>query len=237
MMDGRLHVYKREGSRYWQCSAFLVRTGTGASQQRPTVSPKRRTSRRIGTSVFRGKLKAGDPQARTNVRAGRRPIPTEYENHRRRAQRLRRRTWRRLHIHSVPFFGNIGLSGSPGPIQEFRIKRKNEVVKGKETSPARNTLHQEIVVLRQTLKTAVRHGWLDRLPDLSEPYRAPAKSRTARGSRRKSTRSSTKPRESVRPEPEEFHKWDYQNSFTTTSSSWPIPACGPMKRAASNFAT
>ena len=41
--------------------------------------------------------------------------------------------------------------------------------------PARNTMHQEIVTLRQTLKTALRHGWLDRLPDLSEPYRASAK--------------------------------------------------------------
>jgi integrase len=32
-------------------------------------------------------------------------------------------------------------------------------------------MHQEIVTLRQTLKTALRHGWLDRLPDFSEPYR------------------------------------------------------------------
>ena len=37
--------------------------------------------------------------------------------------------------------------------------------------PARNTIHQEIVALRQTLKTALRHGWLTHLPDLSEPYR------------------------------------------------------------------
>lgn len=41
--------------------------------------------------------------------------------------------------------------------------------------PARNTLHQEIVTLRQTLKTAIRQGWLDRLPDLSEPYKASPK--------------------------------------------------------------
>jgi integrase len=27
-------------------------------------------------------------------------------------------------------------------------------------------------MLRQTLKTALRHGWLDRLPDFSEPYRS-----------------------------------------------------------------
>jgi integrase len=32
-----------------------------------------------------------------------------------------------------------------------------------------------MVTLRQTLKTAVRQGWLDHLPDLSEPYRSSPK--------------------------------------------------------------
>jgi hypothetical protein len=40
---------------------------------------------------------------------------------------------------------------------------------------ARNTLHQEMVILRQTLKTAVRHAWLERLPHLCEPYRSSPK--------------------------------------------------------------
>jgi integrase len=31
------------------------------------------------------------------------------------------------------------------------------------------------VTLRQVLKTALRHGWLDRLPDFSEPYRSSPK--------------------------------------------------------------
>ena len=41
--------------------------------------------------------------------------------------------------------------------------------------PARNTLHQEIVCLRQILKTADRHGWLDHLPNLSAPFQASGK--------------------------------------------------------------
>jgi integrase len=36
-------------------------------------------------------------------------------------------------------------------------------------------MHQEIVTLRQTLKAAIRNGWLDRMPDLSEPYRSSPK--------------------------------------------------------------
>jgi len=41
--------------------------------------------------------------------------------------------------------------------------------------PARNTMHQEIVVLRPVLKTALRHGWLQYLPDMTEPYRGSGK--------------------------------------------------------------
>ncbi|WP_193725741.1 hypothetical protein [Ferruginivarius sediminum] len=41
--------------------------------------------------------------------------------------------------------------------------------------PSRSTLHDEIVTLRQVLKTAMRHGWLSALPDLSPPYNTAAK--------------------------------------------------------------
>jgi integrase len=41
--------------------------------------------------------------------------------------------------------------------------------------PARTTLHQEIVCLRQILKTANRHGWLKQVPLLTAPYKASGK--------------------------------------------------------------
>jgi len=82
----------------------------------------------------------------------------------------------RLRLHLLPFFGDMGLSEiTPGQIQQYRIHRHEEAVKEYGKPPAWSTMHQEIVVLRQTLKAAVRHRWLDRLPDLSEPYRASGK--------------------------------------------------------------
>lgn len=72
-------------------------------------------------------------------------------------------------------------------VQEYRIHRKETFVPRYRTAPsiakeapqkkgpARNTIHQEIVTLRQTLKTAIRHNWLQHLPDLSEPYRTNTK--------------------------------------------------------------
>jgi integrase len=46
---------------------------------------------------------------------------------------------------------------------------------GKVKLPARSTLHDEIVTLRQVLKTAIRHKWLEHLPDLSPPYKTQGK--------------------------------------------------------------
>ncbi len=82
----------------------------------------------------------------------------------------------RSRVHLVPFFGHMGLSEiTGGTVQAYRIHRHEEAMAKRGKPPARNTLHQEIVTLRQTLKTAIRQGWLDRLPDLSEPYRASSK--------------------------------------------------------------
>lgn len=41
--------------------------------------------------------------------------------------------------------------------------------------PARSTLHDEILTLRMVLKTAMRHGWLETLPHLSQPYKSRGK--------------------------------------------------------------
>ena len=82
----------------------------------------------------------------------------------------------RSRVHLVPFFGNMSLSEiTAEKIQQYRIHRYQEAMAKRGKPLAHNTIHQEIVTLRQTLKTAVRHGWLDRLPDLSEPYRSSAK--------------------------------------------------------------
>jgi integrase len=78
----------------------------------------------------------------------------------------------RCRIHLVPFFGNLGISEiTAGKIQEYRIHRHREVIAKRGKPPGRSTLHQEIVTLRQVLKTALRHGWLERLAGFSEPYR------------------------------------------------------------------
>lgn len=41
--------------------------------------------------------------------------------------------------------------------------------------PARNTIHNEIVTMSMVLKTAERHGWIEYIPNLSDPYRRQSK--------------------------------------------------------------
>ena len=68
----------------------------------------------------------------------------------------------------------MGLSEiKPGTVQAFRIYRRENSKTGKP--PARSTMHQEIVALRQVLKMAIRNGWLETLPDLSMPYKSTGK--------------------------------------------------------------
>ena len=63
-----------------------------------------------------------------------------------------------MRVHLLPFFGKMGLSEiTPGQVQEYRIHRHEKAIKEYGHPPARNTLHQEIVCLRQVLKTAERH--------------------------------------------------------------------------------
>lgn len=78
----------------------------------------------------------------------------------------------RIRLHLNPFFGKLGLSQvNSGRVQEYRAHRLTAPTK----PPSRSTLHTEIVTLRQVMKTAQRHGWVQYLPDFSAPYRTGGK--------------------------------------------------------------
>jgi len=75
---------------------------------------------------------------------------------------------RRLHL--IPFFGKMGRKEiAAGTVQDYRVHRIGTSTTGKP--PARSTLHDEVGTRRQVLKTAIRHKWLNHLPDLSPRYK------------------------------------------------------------------
>jgi integrase len=83
----------------------------------------------------------------------------------------------KIKAHLDPFFGDKTFPEiTDSLIQEYRLHRAKAVdKKGNPRPPARPTIHHEIITLRHILKTAKREGWLQHLPDLSAPYKASGK--------------------------------------------------------------
>jgi integrase len=177
ILGGKVHVYRRDNSSRWQCATYLAGKNRRVSTKEDSLA-KAKDFAEDWYLELRGKARNGEINDEKTFREAAVQFEREYQiitEGQRNPEYVEGHSTR-LRLHLVPFFGDMGLSEiTPGQIQEYRIHRHEEAVKEYGKPPARSTMHQEIVVLRQTLKAAVRHRWLDRLPDLSEPYRASGK--------------------------------------------------------------
>ena len=174
LMGGRLHVYKRENSHFWQCSTYLGGKNRRTSTKEESLAHAKDFAEDWYLEL-KGKHKRGEINDEKTFKEAADQFIREYEiiTEGQRNKRYVDGHHARLNLHLLPFFGEMGLSQiTPGQLQEYRIHRREKAMEQRGKPPARQTIHQEIVVLRQVLKTAVRHRWLDVLPDLAEPYRA-----------------------------------------------------------------
>ncbi len=177
ILAGKVHVYRRDNSSRWQCATYLAGKNRRVSTKEDGLA-KAKDFAEDWYLELRGKARSGEITNEKTFREAAVQFEREYQiitEGQRNAEYVEGHSTR-LRLHLLPFFGDMGLSEiTPGQVQEYRIHRHEEAVKEHGKPPARSTMHQEIVVLRQTLKAAVRHRWLDRLPDLTEPYRASGK--------------------------------------------------------------
>jgi integrase len=174
-LGGKVQLYRRGRSSYWQCSASV------AGKQRRTSTKE--TSLELAKQVaedwyltLRGKDRAGLLKTEKSFAEVAEQFLKEYEviTEGQRSPRWVEGHGIRMRLHLLPFFGDCGVSQvTAGKVQDYRVHRISTSRTGK--APARSTLHDEIVTLRQILKTAIRHGWLTHLPDLSPPYRTQGK--------------------------------------------------------------
>ncbi len=239
ILGGKVHVYKRPNSSHWQCSSYFAGKNRRTSTKEDSLSKAKEIAEDWYLQL-RGKLRNGEIKTEKTFREASELFLREYDiitQGQRSKVYVEGQHWR-SQVHLVPFFGPLGLSEvTSGKIQDYRIHRHEEAVAKHGKPPAHNTMHQEVVALRQTLKTAIRHGWIDHLPDLSEPYRSSRKSRTGRGSLPRNTKSFTRPQENARMSPSRRASNGNANNFTITFCSRPTPACGLMKRGAFNSGT
>jgi integrase len=177
LMGGSLHVYKRENSSHWQCSTYLAGKNRRVSTHEESLE---RAKDFAEDWYFRLKdqSRRGEINNEKTFQHAADQFLREYEiitEGQRNAQYVQGHG-RRLRLYLVPFFGKFGLSQvTAGQVQEYRIYRKERALAERGKPAARGTLHQEIVTLRQVLKTAARHGWLEHLPYLAEPYKMSGK--------------------------------------------------------------
>lgn len=170
-----MHVYKRDGSSCWQCSSYLAGKNRRVSTKESSLS-KAKDFAEDWYLALRGKAHAGELKSEKTFREAAAQFEREYEiiTEGERSPRYVEQKSEKLRVHLIPFFGGKGLSEiTPGLVQEYRIHRRQSSKKGKP--PARSTIHHEIVTLRQVLKSAISHGWLQHLPDLSAPYKSSGK--------------------------------------------------------------
>lgn len=174
LLGGLVQVYRRDG-RNWHCSASI----DGRQYRATTGEDDLVLAKQAAEDWFlslRGKSQAGILKNEKTFKQAADQFLKEYEiiTEGQRSPKWVRGYRDRLRLHLLPYFGSMGLSEiTPGKAQEYRVHRISTSSTGKP--PARSTIHDEIVTLRQVLKTAIRHGWLAHLPDFSPPYKSQGK--------------------------------------------------------------
>jgi len=187
ILGGKVHLYKRDNSQYWQCAAHIKGHNHRISSKEDSLSLAKEFAEDWYLEL-RGKSRAGLLKFEKTFSEVADQFLKEYEiiTEGQRSPRWVQGHLIRLRVHLNPFFGHLHISDiTAGKVQEYRVQRmtpseeKNPHSKSnrphKVKAPSRSTIHNEIVTLRQILKTAVRHAWLPAVPDLSPPYKTSGK--------------------------------------------------------------
>jgi integrase len=185
-MGGKVRIYQRPGSSYWQCAARFNGKNHRASTKEEGLAQAKEFAEDWYLTLC-GKARIGELKNEKTFKHAAEQFEKEYDVITGGNRSTVYVTGHKLRLKNylVPFFGELGLSEvTSGKVQEYRIFRQtNSVPRFRQNPdkqlapPAPSTIHQEIVCLRQVLKTAMRYGWLTHLPDLSMPYKTAHKIR------------------------------------------------------------
>ncbi len=122
LIGGKLHVYKRENSRFWQCSAYLA----GKNRRMTTKEESLSHAKEIAEDWYlelRGKARAGGLTSGPTFKKAADQFLEEYELI---TQGQRSPLWVKtyewmLRVYLLPFFGKLALSEiTAGKVQDYR---------------------------------------------------------------------------------------------------------------------
>jgi Phage integrase SAM-like domain len=181
IMGGKVNLYHRDSGN-WQCSTFLNGRNWRVSTHEDSLARAKDFAEDWYLGL-RGKAHAGllQKEPRRQGKKFKQAAAKFLEEAPILTQGQRGPTWLRqyeLKLNGVilPFLGEKHLAEvTSSLIQDYRVWRAQNCKTGR--TPARSTVHKEIICIRQVLKTARRHGWMEYLPDMSAPYKTSGKIR------------------------------------------------------------
>jgi integrase len=192
ILGGKVQLFQRPNSARWHCRASI----NGSQLRHSTKQTSLAQAKDVAEDWYltlKGKAARGEALGGKTFKFAASRFMVEFTvlTQGQRSPLYVRRHQERLDLYLLPFFGSRALTEiTSGMVQDYRIDRmtKGSFTKPKAGEsldpakrarngkpPSRSTLHQEMVCLRQVLKFARRHGWLELMPDLSDPYRAASK--------------------------------------------------------------
>ena len=189
ILNGKVQLFRRVEDGPWHCSASF---GKGIQKRKSTKETSLALAKEVAEDWYlsmKGKVRSGELDQKTFQDAAEK-FSEEYEavtkGHR--SPKWVQGHKDRIRLHLLPYFGKRPLTEiSAGVAQEYRAHRmtqpedwdaNNVDLNGEPkpwNPPARNTIHNEVVTLSMILKAAHRHGWIEQVPDLSDPYRRQSK--------------------------------------------------------------
>ena len=183
LIGDRLHVYRRDGSPYWQCATYLQ----GKNHRVSTKEKDLERAKKIASDWYLNlqvKDRAGELTEGPTFREAAEKFEAEYGvlTEGERSPDYVDGMSEKLRVHLLPFFGDKAVKTiMPQTVQDYRVHRMTSRTRTHKDGtievmrPARSTIHQEIITLRHVLRTAQRQGWIGHIPDLSAPYKASGK--------------------------------------------------------------
>ena len=160
LMGGKLHVYKRDNSRYWQCSTYLGGRNHRTSTKEEGIAQAKDFAEDWYLEL-KGKHKRGEIREGKMFREAATQFVREFTlltDGQRNAHYVRQQG-RRLENYLLPFFGEkLLIEITPTMVQDYRIERRLRSMEESGKPPAHQTIHEEIVTLRHVLKTGIRNG-------------------------------------------------------------------------------
>lgn len=205
LMDGKVHLYRRERSRFWQCSTYMGGRNHRTSTKEESLTFAKDFAQQWYMAMY---LHAQQSKQQNRINEMLQKFVTPHTSHHKSTvatakpkkhtgPTFREATEKFLTEFSIILKDQRSEKYIHGQTQRIRAHlipyfgdmpvsainggtvqeyRIHRQTHGhKGIIPSRSSLHAETVGLRMILKTAHRYGWIEAVPDISPPYKTSGK--------------------------------------------------------------